>query len=253
MNDNKAIEVAQIKEISSTDIQRVSDRLEVIKEFVTKNLKPEVDYMSLPGKSEKFLKKAGAEKIMLLFQLGVVLKPLDRIIEREENFIMFSYVAKIFHKGTGNVLANFEGTCTNEEKKYREKNVYQDGQVVARERVHCADVLHIVKAMAQKRAMVGAVIIAAGASDYLTQDDDLVENLEPTNQSPTSNSGDRFKNNSHEHVVDKYVVDFGKYNGKKLNEIPKDQITSYMEMLKANGTPSGRAKKFIDTAREFLR
>lgn len=252
MNDNnKAIEISHIKEISTTDIERVSDRLKVIKRFVSENLTEGVDYMSLPGREDKFLTKAGAEKIMLLFKLGVRLNPKDREIERAENFILYSYVAEIFHKETGNVLANFEGTCTNEEKKYREKNVYQDGQVVGRERVRWGDVLHIVKAMAQKRAMVGAVIIAAGASDYLTQDEELVSNLEPEVQSPLSDSGDRFKKNHNE--VEKYVIDFGQWKGKRLSEVPRDKIPSYIEHLKSNGSPGASAKKFIDTAREFLR
>jgi len=80
---------------------------------------------------------------------------------------MFTYTVEIYHVKTSAILAQCEGSCNSQEKKYKARR--EDG---ALKPTPIGDIMNTLMKMAQKRAYVGAVIQAVGASDFYTQDID---------------------------------------------------------------------------------
>src|SRR5207253_1530601 len=80
------------------------------------------------------------------------------------------------------------------------------------------EILNTLQKMAQKRAYVGAVIIAVGASDFFTHD---IEDMDPSVLQSGRDAGEK-----------EYVFPFGQYRGRKPHEIPKEKLGSYLGYLK---------------------
>lgn len=138
--------------------------------FIKSSLRKEIDFGVIPGVKKPSLFKPGAEKICKLFQLGSRIADKNSQIDLEKGFAMFNYTIEIFHLLTNKAIAQCEGSANSQEKKYMNRPT--------------ADQLNTLQKMAQKRAYVGAVIMATGASDFFTQD---VEDMDPShfNQSPS--------------------------------------------------------------------
>ena len=239
--------------LTGGDIQRVADHLKLVKEAVSKVMTEGInnDFAEIPGTRKKCLLKPGAEKLMRLFGLGVRFKKIENIFDRFENFAMYSYEAEIYHLRTGTVIASCEGTANSQEQKYKEKKQYQNNVVVGMVPIPVPDIVNTLKKMAQKRAMVGAVIIAVGASDYFSQDEDEVQEQKPVYKKPEKVDADRFGGDS---GAGEYKVTFGKFNGKKIKDIKSDELSSYLDYVTSrNPNPDGPLSELINNAREFLR
>ena len=75
----------------------------------------------------------------------------------EADIFAYTEACTLVHIPTGMVLAaGVQGHCNSKEKKYANKSPY--------------DLVNTIKKMAQKRALVAAVLIATNASDQFTQD-----------------------------------------------------------------------------------
>jgi hypothetical protein len=167
-------------------IEALKRQRSLLRSFVQSQLKVEVDFGIIPGTDKNSLYKPGAEKVARLFGLGVRMKLADRVLDREGNFAMFTYQAEVyFLQSDSVVIAQCEGSCNSQEKKYRERRSYEwvnaergDGSTYRKkvetgsEATPVCDVMNTLQKMAQKRAYVGAVILATGASDFFTQDID---------------------------------------------------------------------------------
>lgn len=134
----------------------------------------EGDYGVIPGTKKNCLFKQGAEKLMRLFSLGVRFKIIDKDIDRYANFAIYTYEAEVYLVKTGQVLATCQATANSQEVKYKERTEWITNDRGVREQVKVEtpvfDVINTLQKMAQKRAMVGAVILATGASEYFSQD-----------------------------------------------------------------------------------
>ena len=256
-NNNKDLvtiepEYREIKKelsVSSDDVSRVADHLKQIKMFVKDIMKRGADYDAVPGTKKDFLHKPGAEKLMRLFGLGVRFKQVEKEFCRIENFALYAYEAEVYHLKTNTIIASCEGTCNSQEKKYATRR-NRKGEIEA---TPVCDILNTVKKMAQKRAMVGAVIIATSASDYFTQDEEEVEAQAPRSTEPKKATGDKFVNNEQEDLSG-YLIKFGKYKNKTFNEMPADGLENYIDYLKKQNPEAGGAmQELIDKGREFLR
>jgi hypothetical protein len=147
--------------------------------FVKSQLHDKVDFGVLPGTDKPALWKSGAEKLANLFQLGSRIVHNEKTIDIEKNFAMFAITIEIFHLPTGRSVAQCEGICNSQEKKYRERQNYKwvkengrnvkipDGPPAP---TPIGDVMNTLTKMAQKRAYVGAVIVATKASDFFNHD-----------------------------------------------------------------------------------
>lgn len=156
-------------------------------------MKKGTDFGEIPGVKKASLFKPGAEKLRMLFGLSVKMERTDTIMDK--NIIYFTYKCTLTNSA-GHVVGECEGSCNSKETKYRyntvdipnqldipyieklkkegllvSKNVGQ--KTIFQERVEKKDYydqINTFKKMAQKRAFIGAILIATGTSEYYTQD-----------------------------------------------------------------------------------
>lgn len=169
-------------QLTKANLNEMAEQRAIFKVFVGDQLKQNIDYGLLPGTDKPSLWKPGAEKIANIFQLGSRIIERDRKADLEKNFAMFSYTVEVFHIPTGRAIAQCEGICNSQEKKYKDRSVWEwDDKVKKKvnkgiQPTPVGDILNTLAKMAQKRAYVGAVIIATKASDFF--DHDLSEDEE---------------------------------------------------------------------------
>jgi hypothetical protein len=193
---------SQIQVVSRRDVDALKQQRELLREFVQSQLVEadfknkdaanfgEGDYGTIPGTKKSCLLKQGAEKMLKLFQMGCRFKLVDKEIDRHANFAMFTYKAEIYSlRSPDIIIAECDGSVNSQEVKYKERTSWEDvldkkgAKTGRREQKKVEtpiyDVLNTLMKMAQKRAMIGATILATGASEYFTQDmldeDDLKE------------------------------------------------------------------------------
>jgi hypothetical protein len=190
-----AISVAEAKQL-------VTD----MKEFRKQVLVPGVDFGLIPGVSKPSLFKPGAEKLLNIFGLGVRHIALAQIEDWDKPFFSYSYRAEVYVLRSGVVISDCEGSCNSYEDKYRYRVVMmwdatdedKAKAVKVKERkkrkgngtfkVYYVpnsepfSLVNTLKKMAQKRAMIGAVLIATRASEEYTQDVEDQEHETPTEE-----------------------------------------------------------------------
>lgn len=193
---NEVIELPSRSETGSNmpvtrdDVDALKRQRELLKEFIGSQLREGIDndYAVIPGTNKRSLLKPGAEKLARLFGLGVRVSMVDKEIDRHANFAMFTYKAEIYLlKNPSVVIADCEASCNSQEKKYKERTVYVKG-AKTKEETPIFDILNTLQKMCQKRAVVGAVILAVGGSDFFSQDIDDASDAEQlgVNQKPAA-------------------------------------------------------------------
>lgn len=156
--------------ITKDDLKSALARRNLLKEFVKSQMVQDVDFGTIPGCPKPCLFKPGAEKLAQLFGFGVRINGKDKEIDLHQNFAMFSYTAEVYHLKTSVIISQCEGSCNSHERKYKTRTVKN-----VKEETAIGDIMNTLMKMAQKRAYVGAVIQATGASDFYTQDVDSPE------------------------------------------------------------------------------
>ncbi|WP_413581113.1 hypothetical protein [Bdellovibrio sp. HCB288] len=160
--------------VTQADFDALSTQREMLKGFVSKQLTAEVDYGVVPGTKKNSLYKPGAEKLKMLFGLGARFIVVTKEHDRKDNYLCYEYKCEVYHLKTDRVVAECVGICSSQEKKYATRGVYEwkdrKRVLVKTEPTPVADVQNTISKMAQKRAFVGAIILATGASDFFTQD-----------------------------------------------------------------------------------
>jgi len=161
--------------VTQTDFEALSEQRKMLLSFVAQQLKKDVDFGVVPGTKKPSLFKPGAEKLARLFGLGSRFTLLDKTIDKQQNFAMFTYKAEILHLKTGQIIAECEASCNSQEKKFKERTVWIERnrrKEPVKEATPIFDILNTLQKMSQKRAFVGAIILAVAASDFFTQDID---------------------------------------------------------------------------------
>ena len=244
---------------TDTAIEALGEQKKQLVKFVNSQMRKDVDYGIIPGVKNPSLFKPGAEKLANLFQLGSRIIKTDRQIDIKENFAMIAHTVEVFHLPTGKVISQCEGITNSQEKKWRDKAVYKNGQKVGVEPQAVGDLLNTLGKMALKRAYVGAVIMAVGASDFFTQDvEDMppenfaktVNQYAPTNMQPGPEDGDPNQTRG-------YTIPFGKFKDRSLEEVNPDQLRGYVTWLESNaektGKPLGSMQiQFIENASSYI-
>jgi hypothetical protein len=157
-------------------------RTQKILEIKGKVMRQNIHYGIIPGCRKPSLWKAGAEILCQGFRLApefvtTSTQDLNHTIKWEKRdyanrqkvdgltkgYFEYDTQCTLVHIPTGEVWAKgVSGSCNNFEGKYRSLNPY--------------DVKNTLEKMAEKRALVAAVLIGVGASDIFTQDlEDLPE------------------------------------------------------------------------------
>lgn len=201
MSETKAITNTQNDKMLSmsslTDMKAwYNDFVMFSKEILQKDL----DYGVIPGVNKPSLYKPGAEKLRFVYGLGVEMNLSDKVEDFDKGYLDYTYKATV--KGrNGEVLAECEGNANSYESKWRyswvaaDKNPSKEdaeklkaekkgrwsksgNNWVWLEKQENPDVIGLkntLMKMSQKRAFVGAILIATGASEFFTQD---VEDME---------------------------------------------------------------------------
>ena len=178
--------VSSLIPVTGQDVENLKRQRDLIGEFVRSQLKEadfsdkagdakgEGDYGIIPGTKKRCLLKPGAEKLLRLFGLGARFRQTDKEVDRHANFALYTYRCEVYVMQTGRVVAECEGTTNSQEKKYKDRTVWfknERGQSESRiEETPIYDVINTLQKMAQKRALIGATLLATGASEYFTQD-----------------------------------------------------------------------------------
>jgi hypothetical protein len=168
-------------------------------EFRAKVLRQGTDYSVIPGTDKPTLLKPGAEKLATAFALAVDFVLQNKVEDWDKGFFHYEYQCRLTHRPTGTLVATCSGSANTKESRYRwrtipswkaseadkaravrtEQRRKKDGGYFTIYVVENDDpytLVNTVSKMAQKRAFVGAVLLATNASDSFTQDlEDIVE------------------------------------------------------------------------------
>ena len=239
-NELQTTEQQAIMGVSTQDVQAISAHLKVIKQFISNELREGInnDFGIIPGTKKKCLFKPGAEKLMKLFHFSSKVECIEKTISPEENFAMFTYKAQVIHLKTGQVVAECEGTANSMESKYKNSEAM--------------NILNTLMKMAQKRAIVGAVILATGASDYFTQDEDEIRHQ----NTPKTVDNSKFidVNAKPSSSLAGYVVPVGKHEGKSFEQMGVKELSGYLNWITQNvQNPDGKMLELLNAGREYLR
>lgn len=158
-------------------------------------LKKDIDFGVIKGVSNKpSLFKPGAEKLKFVYGLGAEFEIVEKNEDADKYFIDYTYKCIIRSKD-GQLLATCDGNVNSYETKYRylwkarpkpadDKMEEMKTEGIGRfrkvnerwqwqERTQNKDIYSLkntIIKMAQKRAFVGAMLLATGASEFFTQD-----------------------------------------------------------------------------------
>ena len=190
-------------ELTTEELVQLTQKILWLK---AKAMKEQVHYGVIPGCKKPSLWKPGAEKMCAAFRLEPEFETTSRddpnrtmnwqkwdYDKRKQvegvtrGYIEYDSRCSLTHIPTGEVwVSNVSGSCNNFESKYRSLNPY--------------DVKNTLEKMAEKRALVAAVLIGTAASDIFTQDIEDLPNLidednepfdwEPVEETNKSNHND---------------------------------------------------------------
>lgn len=197
MNNGAIVQAGNVPALSLT---QQADRYNQIVEVVKSDLmKQGVDFGSIPGTGkvkvegkwvEKMvLLKPGAEKLCTFFGLSSTMELVssfeDWTGEKSGGIPLFAYAYKCTLWRGDVKVAECVGACNSKEKKYRYRWEGSDNNRKQVENTEPYDQINTLHKMAQKRAYVGATLIAVNASEFFTQD---LEEIEVERQEPQRRS-----------------------------------------------------------------
>ena len=200
---------------------RMSEIIKLKAEFLRDHLTEGIhnDYAVIPGTKERSLLKPGAEKLLDWHGYYATFTLMADKEDYDLGLFACTYRCDIKQKGSNMMMAQCEGDCSTFESKYRfewrtldkvppslnpdsllkknygsEDNPWWKYQLVVD---NPADKRNTVRKMAQKRALIGATVLATATSDLFTtkdpDDDDAgagaVSGSDPTGEAKTYDPG----------------------------------------------------------------
>jgi hypothetical protein len=150
-------------------VPEVVAQAEKIKAVAAQAMDDGIHYGRIPGTPKPTLLKAGAEKLCLLFRLDPEYESTET---RDGDHLSVKSRCTLYHIPTGQRFGSGEGSCTSRESKYAYRK--RGGDRTAN--LDLPDQYNTILKMANKRALVAAVLNVTAASDIFTQDlEDLEE------------------------------------------------------------------------------
>jgi hypothetical protein len=202
------------------DVAQAVERHKMFTELVSKLLQEGVDYGKIPGTNQQSLLKPGAEKLCVFFGLQPNMMLQESKEDWERGFFYYRYRVDLWRGNTR--VASCEGSANSYEKKYRyiwtEKPKPKDPQVEAdlkargigrnrqafgkwrwEERIENPnpyDLVNTLKKMAQKRAYVGATLMATSATGFFAHFDEADDHdgSEPPAAKPANGNSSKAAN-----------------------------------------------------------
>ncbi len=190
---DKELEVQVPQQLGMLTPQAVADRSKAIHEIMAKAMREKVDYGVVPGCGDKpSLLKAGAEKLLMTFQLAPKVTVMDLSTPEA---IRYRITVSLYSQA-GVYLGDGVGEASTSEDKYAWRAAMSDaesnatlevnkrikylknGNSYTQIRSNPADQANTVLKMGKKRALVDAVLTVLGASDIFTQDIEDMETVD---------------------------------------------------------------------------
>lgn len=146
-------------------IELRNQQMEVIKTLMKEN----IHYGKVPGTPKPSLWQPGAQLLDTLHGYAPTFDLIDKVEDWDKGFFMYRYKCRLLRRRDGMLVAEGEGSCNSQQKKYRDA-VYKDGTPV-----NPRDNANTFLKMAQKCAHISATLNATGLADIFTQDvEDMV-------------------------------------------------------------------------------
>ena len=195
-------EIVNFTSLEDSDIEQAQFIFTALDNYVRRYLKEDIDYGTIPGCGNKRnLLKAGSEKLLRLFKLRPTFELVDRITDYQNNLFHYHYRCSLYR--FGELVGQCDGIANSRESKFNRKvltcpkcgsneSVFKDknsdyyycwakkggcgatnlskDSVMSGNQVFDYNTVNTIVKMAQKRSLVGAVLIVCGASEYFTHD-----------------------------------------------------------------------------------
>lgn len=146
--------------IDASSLKVMDEQRKLFDQFISSQLIKDADYGTIPGTHKPSLYKPGAEKLCRLLTLGSRILESGKEGSLDDGHVEYRYRIEVYSLRSGQGIAQCEGIANSREKKFIRKDGSQD----------LPSVINTVSKMAQKRAFVGAVLLATSASAFFTQD-----------------------------------------------------------------------------------
>ena len=173
-------------------VEYLRERYQMLVQAAKQVLRDGVDYGVIPGTEKPTLLKPGAEKLATLFGLRPHFELLDKIEDWDNGFFYYRYRCTLVNR-YGESVGNAEGSANTKEKRYRwryipvwkatENDKARAVRIEERKDKHGRKykvyvlenddpytLVNTVQKVALKRALVAAVLVTTGASEFFTQD-----------------------------------------------------------------------------------
>jgi hypothetical protein len=137
-------------------LSTTAQHYKVMVAFVQTQMVKNVDYGVIPGTKKPTLLKPGAEKLSRLFSLRPSYELIHFVTDFDKPLFHYHYRCTLVRQGE--MVGQGDGCCNSREKKY-------DSQ-----KYKIYDLTNTICKMAQKRALVAAVLSSCGASEFFSQD-----------------------------------------------------------------------------------
>lgn len=156
MSDEKQI-IKKDVELTKEDIENQAKQFDMFQEYVKEQLKDTVHYYKFEKYPKPSLSKAGAEKILSLYNCYAETVEIKEK-ELKNNHYAFDITIKIISRKTGNIVGYGNGSCNSSEKKY----LYSSSNP--------QELRNTILKMAEKRAVIDGTLYLGNISEFFTQD-----------------------------------------------------------------------------------
>ena len=174
--------------------RRMADMSEIIqmkKDFLKTHMKENVHFGTVPGVKKPFLWQAGAQSLLDWYGYYATFTPVAEKEDFDLGFFAYTYRCVIKQKGSNVIVGDCEGDASSNETKYRFEWAFENEVPEGVDKTKCdtreigknktkqyrinvanpADKRNTLRKMAQKRALVGATLLATGTSDLFVNED----------------------------------------------------------------------------------
>lgn len=147
-----------IKVEDNSQLVQATEHYQIMVAFVQSAMKRGQDYGIIPNTNGKpTLLKPGAEKLCRLFSLRPQFDLIQSVVDFDKPLFHYHHRCTLYNRN-GEALGQGEGTCNSREKRY-EKQQHK-----------IFDLSNTICKISQKRALIAAVLVVCGASEFFSQD-----------------------------------------------------------------------------------
>jgi hypothetical protein len=153
MNENNSLAIPVNYEKALTNTANYYNSMVM---FVKLQMQQDLDYGKLPGMNKPILLKPGAEKLCRLFNLRPNFSLIQSVVDFDKPLFHYHYRCSLYRGSE--MVGEGDGCANSMELKYQ------------KQKYKIFDLTNTICKIAQKRALIAAVLASCGASEFFTQD-----------------------------------------------------------------------------------